>query len=159
MSLPEVKPILKMLAMSRNRYVHGLDCVPDDRLTWSPGGEARSPLGLADYTVGFLGFVTHLITHKAFPESRPQVTPSETREEAKERLNGVFTGLISAVQGLTEEDMDATIPVPWGESRLGDFLAMTAFVSGYAQGQMNYCQLAYGDKGANIPSGWGKEEC
>ena len=51
----QVQGVLKSLAMGRNRFLYGLDHVPDDRLNWSPGGEAPSPLQLAGKTALFPG--------------------------------------------------------------------------------------------------------
>jgi len=44
--VPELQPLENWITMSRSRFVYGLDRVPDDRLNWSPGGEARTPLAL-----------------------------------------------------------------------------------------------------------------
>jgi len=159
MSLPQLRPILKQLAMGRSRYLFGLDRVPDDRLNYSPGGDARSPLALADYHANFFRMVNYLITRRAFPTERPEIVPSASREEAKAKVDAAYGALIATVKELSEDDLRKTLPAPWGgELTVEEFLTAGVFVAGYTQGQLNYVQMCYGDTDANIPPGWGTEE-
>jgi hypothetical protein len=142
--------------MARSRFLYGLDQTPDDRLNWSPGGSAKSPLGLADRITGFLQFISQLIETGEMPDrSAPQPAPSESREEAKARVAAGFDRALAVLEGLTEADLQKLVPVPWGAripvlGVLGFFPTAT----GYFQGQLNYCQLAYGDEDPNIPPDW-----
>ncbi len=159
MSLPQLTPILKSIAQARNRYVFGLQRVPDEQLSVSPGGAARSPIALADHFASFLGFVSHMVGHQAMPQGRPEVVPSTSRDEAVARVEAAFGALHETVKALTEEDLVKMVPTPWRkEVSVQEFLGTVVYVVGYAQGQLNYAQMTYGDTDPNIPPGWGSEE-
>lgn len=156
MAIPQVESLLQGLEMSRSRFVYGLDQTPDDRLNWTPGGAAKTPLQLADRVTGFLTFITQLIETGEMPDrSGAQPAPSESRDEAKERVNSAFEKAKTLVGGLTDADLEKLVPVPWGE-RISALRVLGFFASatGYFQGQLNYCQLAYGDENPNIPPDW-----
>ena len=149
----------KTLAMGRNRFLYGLDVTPDDRLAWSPGGNAYTPLQLAGRLAGFLGFITHLVQEGAMPENRGELPPPPgSREEAKERLGAAFDRLAGVAENLSAEELARPVPTPWGEPiAAGGMLKGANQVVSYFQGQLNYLQLIYGDTNANIPPDWGKE--
>jgi len=160
MPLPQLQPLLKVIAMNRSRLLYGLEKTPDDHLTWSPGGEARPALHLVGRAALFAGYLAHLIQHRAAPDMQGGPPPlPQTREEAKAALESAFDRLRSAIAGLSEADLELKVPVPWGESvPVGHMLWSVPGVLGYQQGQLNYVQTAYGDTDANIPPNWGKEE-
>lgn len=158
MAIPQFQPLLKVISISRSRFLYGIEQVPEDRLTWSPGGSARSPIGLADRMAAVLGAVSHLYEHRVFP---PQDTtsppPSATLEEARERVGQAFDRISAQVDALQESELDAIVPAPWGESPLGVMVWMLPVVIGYFQGQLNYAQMIYGDDNVNVPPNWGRE--
>lgn len=158
MSFIEREHLLRSLAASRNRYIHGLRMVPDDRLHWAPG-EAPSSLALADRTAGFLSFFTAYAKLRDFPERGEPPAPSASREEAIGRLETAFDGLAEFVRTVPESDLDLPCMAPWGsETPLRQILLFAVYVPGYFQGQANLIQLAYGDASPNIPPDWGREE-
>ena len=157
---PQLKYLLRGVEMARSRFLHGLDCVPDDRLAWSPGGAAGTPLQLASRYGLFLSSVAHMLQHRTM-RSRPAAPPAaaETREEAKAAVDAGFGNLKAVIGALTAADLEQTAPAPWNpETPLAEWLYAVPGVLGYFQGQLNYLQLAYGDKEANIPPNWGREE-
>jgi hypothetical protein len=159
MPLPQAHNVLKYLVMAQNRFLHGFDRVPDDRLSWSPGGEAPTPLQLAGKLTRFLTFITHVLADRQMPErTGAPPEPPATREEAKRVVDSGFATLRGAVTGLTERDLAAEVPVPWGQATIEHVLWQIPAVVGYLQGQMNLVQLAYGDTDPNIPPDWGREE-
>lgn len=159
MAHERVESFLKTLAMGRNRFLYGLDVTPDDRLTWSPGGSAYTPLQLAGRLAGFLGFITHLVQAGEMPENRGEQPPAPvSREEVKERLGAAFERLAGVAQSLSAEELARPVPTPWGEPIPASAMLKGANqVVSYFQGQLNYAQLIYGDTNANIPPNWGKE--
>lgn len=159
MANPLVQSALRSLDMGRSRFLYGLEKTPDDRLNWSPGGSARSPLQQADRTAQFLTFVSYWLKHRAMPEQRPAPPPpSQSREEASRRVAAGFDQLSSTIASLTEEELAKPITMPWREEMaLGDAVGSVPGVVGYLQGQLNYIQLAYGDEDPNIPPEWGSE--
>src|SRR3954447_5690230 len=163
----QVQSVLKSLAMGRNRFLYGLDQVPDDRLNWSPGGEAPSPLQLAGKTAVFLRGIAHVLQRGRWPErlSFSSAQPSD-REAAKAALEEAFASLRQVIVSLSEADLAAPITLEWGRApdgvvldlQLREMVAATPSVIGYHQGQLNLLQLVWGDSSANIPPNWGKEE-
>lgn len=148
--------LLTLLEMSRQRFQHGLDCVPEERLSWTPGGSAHSPLALAGRLAGFVDFRGRVLASEP-GETVPRSAPSEpaSREEAGDQIEAAFRRLAGAVEGLSAEDLERKLPAPWGaEIPLGVMLLTTLNVVGYFQGQLNYCQLSYGDTDPNIPPDW-----
>lgn len=146
----------RVLEMSRQRFLHGLDCVPDDRLSWSPGESSHTPLQLAGRLAGFLDHRTRLLTSPpGAPVTRSAPAIPSSREEARSRVGEAFGRLASAVEGLSEGDLDSPVMAPWGaEVPAGVMLLTVLNVVGYFQGQLNYCQLSYGDTDPNIPPDW-----
>ena len=159
MAAVDVNDFVKNLERSRSRFMYGLDCVPDDRLKWSPGGSAKSALELGDRVAGFLGFLSAMVAGKDPGPRGEQPAGSESRDEAKGRINGAFEGLKSTVSGLSDEDLASSRTLPWGEvTTVGALLPGVMSVVGYFQGQLNYLQLAYGDENPNIPPDWHPHE-
>lgn len=156
MALPQVQPVIKAATMARDRFVFGLDKVPDEKLSWSPGGEAKSPLQLAGSVEGFMGFLTHLLNTGTMPENRGQRPPApETRDDAKERVTQAINGIIALVEGASEADLQKPVQVPWGGTVPAvEMMFGATNVLAYFQGQLNYLQTVYGDMDPNIPPSW-----
>ena len=156
MALPQVQPLIKTATMARDRFVYGLEKVPDDKLAWSPGGEAKTPLQLAGTVEGFMGFMTQLVSTGAMPErggERPAAP--ETRGEAQERVTNAINGAIAVMEGASEADLQKQVPVPWGGTVPAvEMMFGVCTVLGYFQGQLNYLQTSYGDMDPNIPPSW-----
>jgi hypothetical protein len=159
MANPQVQNVLKGVAMGQSRFIYGLSRVPDDRLNWSPGGAAKTPLQLAGKTAAFIGFFTTLLETR----QRPAVEggwppPPQSREEATAKLEEAFGGVRRAIAGLSEADLAQIVPTPMGEAPIREVIAWLGGVIAYHQGQLNYLQMAYGDEDPNMPPNWGKEE-
>ncbi len=163
----QVQGVLKNIAMGRNRFLYGLDQIPDDRLNWSPGGEAPSPLQLAGKTAVFLRAIAHVLEHGTWPERLSFSSgPPADREAAKAALEDAFASLRQVIVNLSEAALVAPITLEWGRApdgvvldlQLREMVAATPGVIGYHQGQLNLLQLTWGDSRANIPPNWGKEE-
>jgi DinB superfamily len=156
MSVPQVQEVLKGLAFGERRFIYGLECVPDDRLNWSPGGAAKTPLQLAGKTADFLGFFSTLLETRKRPDfggSWPP--PPQTRAEANAKLEAAFARLRAVVTALSEVDLSQIVPAPWGEATIGQAIGWINGVLSYHQGQLNYVQMAYGDEDPNMPPEWG----
>jgi hypothetical protein len=156
MALAQVQGIIRGLEMGRDRFVFGLEKTPDDRLAWSPGEGARTPLELAGTVAGFAGFMLHVCREAEMPERPAQPPPAPaSREEAQAAVTGALNNVIAYVSGMTEADLAKLVPVPWGQKiPAGEFAGMFGTVLGYFQGQLNYLQVCYGDKDPNIPPSW-----
>ena len=148
------EPLGMWVEHAKQGLVYGLEQTPDDRLNWSPGGEAATPLQLADKVAGFMGFVAANFTGEEFDPSQAP-PPSQSREEAQQRLNQSCDRVAEAIAGLSDEDLARPIVAPWGRTYPLAFMATgVAMILGYFQGQLNYAQMAYGDGEPNIPPQW-----
>ena len=156
MPIPQAHYVLKGLAMGQRRFLHGIDCTPDDRLNWSPGEADKTPLAVAGRLGGFLTFAAHMLRHREIPnrEGAPEPPPA-TRAEARSAIESAFSAARQAVENLEEEHLKVSVPAPWGETTLEEMLWWLNGLVLYHQGQLNYIQLCYGDKDPNIPKGWG----
>jgi hypothetical protein len=159
MAMESLQPLLKAMGMSERRFLYGLDRTPDDRLKWSQGGEAKTPLDVAGRVVGFLGFFSHLLESQTLPERPSSPPPSPgNREEAKAAVGAAYARLRALIERLTEADLDKAVPTPWGTTMPArEMLRAINGVTGYWQGQLNYIQTIYGDMDPNMPPGWGHE--
>ncbi|MBI3909415.1 MAG: DinB family protein [Armatimonadetes bacterium] len=159
MAIPQVRDLLKGLLMARSRFLYGLDRTPDDRLHWSPAVGAPTPLQVAGKLEGFLHFLAYLAQNRAMPEGMAPPPAPGSREESKARLDAAFARLQSVIAELSTADLEQPLPVPWGGTpALSLVLCMLPGVTGYFQGQLNYIQITYGDKDANIPPNWGQDD-
>jgi hypothetical protein len=155
MPIPETAPVLKALEMCRSRFVFGLDRTPDDRLNWSPGGAASTPLQLGAKLAGFLETIGYMLKHRQWPDRDATPPPAPTtREEAKRRVDSACGRLGSFIGELTTADLEGPVPAPWGQATAGEMLGWVNGVILYHQGQLNYVQLCYGDLDPNMPPDW-----
>jgi hypothetical protein len=146
--------LINTLEMGKARFLYGLDRVPDDKLSWSPGGAAKSPLHLALKTAGFLRF-TAQICRGVMPERGGPPEGEPTREQARAAVEAAYGDLIAAARELKPEELGKLVPTPFGvEWPLSRLVWLAPIVVGYHQGQLNYAQMAYGDEDPNIPPGW-----
>ncbi len=154
MASARINDLIKNVEMARTRFLFGLDRTPDDRLNWSPGGEAPTPLQVAGKIATYAGFFAGLL--RGEPPAGRQMPPApETREAAKELVDSALRTLASALGGVSEEDFDRTYTAPWGAPvTIGEMIWWLPLVCGYAQGQLNLIQLSYGDTDPNIPDEW-----
>lgn len=152
--LAQIEPISRALEFARQRFTYGINRVPEDRLNWSPGGSASTPLKIAGKVAGMVGFIAGAVQRRSMPE-RPAggfPAPPETADAAAAAVGSAFQALQGALSGLTEEDLVKTLRAPWGqELPISDWLVFVNQVVGYFQGQLNLVQLAYGDEDPNIP--------
>jgi hypothetical protein len=145
--------------MAQSRFLYGLERTPDDRLAWSPGGEGKTPLAVAGRLAGFLGFLTHMLQHHTMPERPDAPAPAPgSREEAKAAVAAAFAQLRTILEGMTEADLAAPLPTPWGTTvPAREMIGWINGVTSYWQWQLNYIQTIYGDVDPNMPPGWGQE--
>ena len=155
MAVPEIEPLIKGLGRARERYVYGFGKVPDDRLEWSPAGEGHNALQLCGRLSLFLYFLGEMMKTGVFPDRSTFPPPPTSREEALDRLNSRFDEVFAMLEGFTEADLARVAPTPWGEqTTVRRWIDNLGSVVSYHQGQLNYFQLCYGDKDANIPPSW-----
>ena len=152
-----VEDLIGALRRAGERFLYGLDQVPDERLGWSPVEGAKTPLQVAARLAGHLRFVTYLLRERSLPPDRSVfygAVPT-TREAAREEVGAALQGMAEVLGGLTEADLHASMQAPWGETLpIRRYLPFSISSIPYFQGQLNYVQIAYGDADPNIPPHW-----
>jgi hypothetical protein len=114
---------------------------------------------MAAFAVRFVGFMGPMLASGARPDRNAEWPVMETREAAIEQVDAAFRRLEATVAGLTDEDLQRPMTVPWGA--VVPTSAMVIFgvgALGYIQGQLNYAQTIYGDMEPNIPPQWFPQE-
>ena len=152
--LTNLEPINEALSFARARFTYGLQCVPEDRRNWSPGGSAPTAMAIGGKVAGFLTFLGTALQQGAMP-ARPEgglpPTP-DNLDDLIAAVNAGFDALQAGVSSLDEKDPNVTMRAPWGqELSLVAWVGFACQVVGYFQGQLNLLQLAYGDETPNIP--------
>jgi hypothetical protein len=148
--------MIKNIGLARDRFVFGLEQVPEDRLTFKPSETSASPLEVAGKMAGFTAFLGQFIAEGTMPDRSggPKPAPA-SREAALEAVNGGFAGMVERLGALSDEDLNRSLTMPWGTvTSARDMLWGVPAVVGYWQGQLNYLQTVYGDMEPNIPPSW-----
>lgn len=150
-----VRCALLALKMAEERFIYGLRQVPEERLTWTPGGVAGSPLQVAGRFAGFLRRRAVILRTRSIPP-RPEPGPGPASlAEAETDVRAALAEMRELISGLTAADLETGVPQPWGAtSRVEEFVSMVGFMCGYFQGQINHLQLAWGDRDPNMPPEW-----
>ena len=144
-----------MMEMARQRFQYGLSKVPDDRLNFSIGGKAATPLQIAGKVGIFLTSLASRVGTGEAPD-RSQFPPMpETREAAVAAVDRGYAAFQDMLASIGETELQRQQPAPWGSPLTGEeWLTFAAAVAGYFQGQLNLVQVAYGDEDPNIPPEW-----
>ena len=153
MSDLHISSLGKSTEAARQRFVYGLSKVPDDRLAWSPGGSATTPLIIAGRLAGTLNYLAQLVRGSEPQRTAPAIP--DTREAAAGAVEQGFAALLAALGSIGEADLGREVPTPWGTRiTVAQWLNMGQQVTGYYQGQLNMIQLCYGDEDPTRPPEW-----
>ncbi len=138
------------------RFLYGLDQVPDDRLSWRPSDTCKSPLEIVARMSGHVRFVARCVADRSVPDRVGfYANPPTTRSEAHRAISEAVAELVAVFDSLTPSDLEAAMTAPWGETLpVHRYLPLCLNSLFYFQGQLNYVQMAYGDMGVNIPPHW-----
>jgi len=151
----DLADIAKSVDMARERLIFGLEQTPDEQLDQSASETAKSPLRLAAFAVRFIGFMAPMLQAGTMPDRSAEWPAIETREAAIEQVDAAFRKLEAVVLGLTEEDLQRPMMVPWRATvPTSTMVVFGVGALGYIQGQLNYAQTVYGDMEPNIPPQW-----
>lgn len=147
--------ILNLLHEGKNGLVRTFDAVPDDKIAWKPLEQGRAALDLFGETTQICGATARLVASRGeekidasvFAQMRTE-RADWTREDAKAQLETYFSQLVSAVESLSDEEMEQLVTLPMGGGMtltLGTWsmMAYRTFISRFAQ--INYIQTLYGD--------------
>jgi hypothetical protein len=133
-------------------YLRDLKATPEDQLTASPKGDARSICQFTGEVAGFNYMVAGMLIDKPYPKKTPEEREAfyatiKDKASAVAAIEQSLSVLVDAINQVPEKDWATMIEAPWGQpiSKFG--LAMFASLhSSYHDGQLNYIQTLFGDK-------------
>ncbi|MGV3724558.1 MAG: hypothetical protein ACO1SX_26990 [Actinomycetota bacterium] len=151
----DLADVAKSVEMARERLIYGLEQTPDEQLNQSVTETAKSPLRIAAFAVRFVGFMGPMLAAGTLPDRNAEWPEPKTREEAIQMVDTAFRSLEATIVGLTEEDLQRPMMVPWrAVVPTSTMVVFGVGALGYIQGQLNYAQTVYGDMEPNIPPQW-----
>jgi uncharacterized damage-inducible protein DinB len=131
--------------------------LPEDRIHWSPGGEARSALSqMQEIAVSANWFVPILrerrmpeFNEHALREARNSMAANDTLEKCVEAARASTSELCHAAAAFPDEELEREMTLPFGGgmvATMADILLMHYWNAVYHLGQINQIQLMLGDR-------------
>jgi hypothetical protein len=138
-----------MLKETVRSFIQDIEALPEDALSSSPGGAARSPSAIIAECAGFARMVrANLLgeTHeRPGEEAEAAAMAGMTKEAALSMVRDASDALLETWNGLPSEDLSKMVP-GFGEDLPA--YVMVGYVSqhfAYHDGQLNYVQAMRGD--------------
>jgi uncharacterized damage-inducible protein DinB len=131
--------LVNLMMYAAKSTAYNLEFIPDDRLTWKPGGEAKSALEIINHVLECLT----LINNRLQPGTAVH-TPVTTKQEATEKLldsTGHYVRLVRDAQ----PERFAEILMPDRPVTIGIFAAGLVLDMMNHHGQITYIQTLFGD--------------
>jgi len=139
-----------MAAKEKTQSVHrevlvGLKYIPDEKLDWCPMGKAKTPRHIGLECAGAYKWGAAIIRGgpAEWPEAKDEDYP--TREAMVELLDASLAEFAAALDTVTEEQLNETREVFWGQESVRNLLWINYWHSVYHAGQLNYIQTMLGD--------------
>ena len=137
-----------------DRFLHDLNFVPADKLTWRPTPTAKSALEIAAHCAGYSGAFASIIRAGKFPSSGEEfrstvqsaIESITTLEQAEMMLRKGIADTIAALDTVKPEQIGATVDAPaLGRTPFKFFLTLPAMHLENHDGQIDYLQTCWGD--------------
>ncbi len=118
---PAVEHAKQHTTMCRDRLLRTFSFVPDGKLTWSPSPTCKHALRIAAHSAVSNGVFVNIIKGIPFPDvpreemfkmAEASETAITTREAAVQAIEESCTAVLEALDGLTPEQIEATIETP-----------------------------------------------
>lgn len=134
----------------QKRYLIDLRALPDEAISQSFGGAARTP---ANFTYEIVLVNKRLSTRMKGEDPGPfdpnvwVETPAEfqTKEGAAGAFEESLNQVVALVESIPAEEMLREIPTPTGTTSPYDLAEFCAYHINYHDGQLNYIQALHGD--------------
>lgn len=140
-------PQIEQIRDAQHHLLVALKYTPDDKLDWVPMGKAKTPWEIAVECAMVYRGVVSLIEGGSIDAPARELNPDDhaTREGLLKLLDESLCELVSAAEGLTEEQLGETRQAPWGQDTVGGLLGKAQFHTIWHLGQLNYVQSLWGD--------------
>jgi len=131
-------------------FLSAIARVPDDKLEWSPNGDARTPLdilqecGRVNERWAEMLETGQWITWKQ-DHIQDLIARTSTRESAVAYFSAATERFVAAVRDLPDARLDEPFTAPWRTASTAEWLMHALWHISYHEGQINYIQTLYGD--------------
>lgn len=138
-------------------FLRNFSKVPEDMLTWSPAPTAKSALRIAAHTGLYMSRFAGMIRDRKLPQvdnleawlaqRNAEETAITTREEVEQAFRSGTEEVLTALDGLTAEDVEGSLDSGQGWSMSMKFLMnLPGWHTSVHLGQIDYLQTCWGDQ-------------
>jgi uncharacterized damage-inducible protein DinB len=119
--------------------------IPEDKLTWSPGGKATSALQILGHVSGFVEWLVQSIESGQMYQGSTDDSPANLAE-AEALCKAAMERFATWARGLSDETLSKDVVFPWETAPAWRVLNYFDWNNTYHMGQLNYIQLLLGDE-------------
>jgi hypothetical protein len=149
--------LVRQIQTGMDDIIRAARAVPEDRIVWSPGGDARSVLSQMQEIAMSGAFFTPVLRTGSMPEldghgRREMARIRSSYDTLDKCVDAALIGnseLCLAVMDLTDDRLDEEVWLPLGGGMtltIAEVIGKHAWNLAYHQGQINQIQLLLGDK-------------
>jgi hypothetical protein len=140
---------------AKERMVRALATTPDDKINWSPGSCARTPLQQVAHGAMSIPGIQGMLDGKPFPYAdiaeadaawRAAEKEITTREQVLGLLEQHSAEYLVWLDTLTSEQLASTLQLPFGSFPMAAAITFPADHLRNHASQMDYIQTVYGDQ-------------
>jgi hypothetical protein len=140
---------------AKERMIRVLTTTPDDKINWSPGPCARTPLQQVAHGAMSIPGIQGMLVGKPFPYAdiveadaawRAAEKEFTTREQVLGLLEQGSTEYLAWLDTLTSEQLASTLQLPFGAFPMAAAITFPADHLRNHAAQMDYIQTLYGDR-------------
>lgn len=119
--------------------------LPEEKRSWSAGGEARSALDMVAECVILNGSTAETIQMRASPAASAYATYSRDKADLCENwpalktlLDENTTRMVEVIRALPDEELSVEVQMPWGAMTLTQLASYPYWNMSYHEGQINF---------------------
>ncbi len=134
------------LEKSRRELYHILDMMPEDKMEFRPGGQAKSAAGILQHLAGCEAWVMELAQKGTapFPPPDPGIDCTD-KADLKRCLDGIRSQTLKGLDTMSQERLAEVQKMPWGEEMsVRDLLGFIPQHDVWHAGQIAYIQTILG---------------
>ncbi len=129
------------VAWTGKNIAYNLGKIPDDKLTYKPAPDAKSPLEIASEVAGVLGAFTAML-QKQTPGEGPVFTTLEAAQQGVEKASDDYAQLLLS---MGDNDMTGDMTLPFGAIPKSRAICLPVVDTVHHHGQLAYIQTMLGD--------------
>jgi len=119
--------------------------LPEDKRSWSAGGDARSALDMVAECAIINGSAAETIERRAFPATSAYDTYSRDKADLcanwpalKTLLDENTSRIVEVIRALSDEELKVEVQMPWGAMTLAQLASYSYWNMSYHEGQINF---------------------